>query len=550
MPSIPTKIHLEIQTSDKNPVGILRSSYRDGSKTKHKQFGRITGKTLEELKILRLAFRGKVITHDDPNAFTILSSKEYGASCALMKLARQIGLHRSIFPRSEAWVDSVLAMVVGRLVYAGSKLSLCHQSDNSCLWELFGVEGSPDVDKHCYDPLDKLLERQDAIQKNLANKHLTDGHLVLYDITSSYFEGEYSDSDIVKYGYNRDKKKGYKQVVIGLVCSSDGCPVGVEIYPGNTKDETTVIDKIHEVKEKYGLKKIIFVGDRGMVTKSNIEKLKDEEDLNIITALTHGEMSSLHDRKVIHPDLFDDFDITEVVDPDEPEKRYCLCRNPQMQEKEKQTRLRLIELSKEGMKKVAGYKNKTTTEILGARVNKVLSKYKVAKFIDWEVTTDSENKLSTHHTVKWSIKEGKIAHEELFDGCYIITTDVAKEEMKTQAVVASYKSLTLVEQAFRNLKTVQLEMRPIYHKTDDRIRAHLFLCMLAYYLQWQMKKRLQPLFDTDGQGKDRQWTFDNVIQTLKQITKNKVTANGVEFFNNSKPTKNQEEILQLLQVAI
>lgn len=543
------KIHLEIQISRKNPVGVLRSSYRDeNGRTKHKQYGRIKGKTLQELKMIQLAFNGKVTSFDDPQAFKILHAKEYGASNTILKLIKQIALPSAIYSRKEKWVESSLAMIAGRIVYAGSKLSLCNQFENSSLWELVGINGRPDVEDDCYLPLDKLLDRQEAIQKNLANKYLKDGHLVLYDITSSYLEGEYTDSEIVKFGYNRDMKKGHKQVVIGLICSATGCPVGVEIYPGNTKDETTVIEKINEIRKKYGIKKIIFVGDRGMVTKSNIEAIKNEEDIQTITALTRSEIYSLIERKVIQPDLFDDTNIHEVVDPNNTKKRYCLCRNPDMAERDSQTRKRLIKLSEAGLNKIENYQQKTTVEILGSRIGKLLAKYKMGKFVTWRIDQDPKNKKSNQHKVIWSINAAKVAEAKMLDGCYIITTDVSAKEMDAQKVVASYKQLTLVEQAFRNLKTVQLEMRPIYHKKDERIKAHIFLCMLAYHVQWHMQKRLQPLFAGDNEGKDRRWTFEGVIETLKQITRNKVSANGVEFIKHSEPTKDQEKILELLEV--
>ncbi len=204
-------LHLEIQTSRKSPVGILRTSFRENGKMKHTQHGRITGCSLAQLKILQLAFRERVVPVDDPQAFKILNSREYGASYSILAIAKQIGLHQALYSRPEPWVNRLLAMIVGRLVYAGSKLSLCNHHPNTCLWELCGVEDPPDVDVQCYEPMDKLLQRQPAIQKNLARRHLNGGHLVLYDITSVYFEGEYKASELVKFGYNRDRKKGREQ---------------------------------------------------------------------------------------------------------------------------------------------------------------------------------------------------------------------------------------------------------------------------------------------------------------------------------------------------
>jgi hypothetical protein len=543
-------LHLEIQTSRKSPVGILRTSFREDGKMKHTQHGRITGCSLEQLKLLQLAFRERVVPVDDPQAFKIRNSREYGASAAIVAIAKQLGLQRVLYSRPEPWVSSALAMIVGRLVYAGSKLALCHHHPNTCLWELCGIEEPPDVDAHCYEPMDRLLERQRAIQRNLAHRHLSGGHLVLYDITSVYFEGEYQDSALVTFGYNRDDKKGREQVVVGLICNGQGCPVGAEVYAGNTKDETTVVDKVKEIKTDYGIEKVILVGDRGMITRSNIAALKDEEDLQTIGALTHGEMMTLLKEKVIDMDLFDERSIHEVSDPADPTRRYCLCRNPQTAQRERATRQRLLDLAAAALTKIGAYQRATTVEKLGARVGKVLAKYKMGKFIHWSIDADQNKVTSREHRLIWSLDADKVAQEQRFDGCYIINSDVDKEQMDTLEVVNAYKSLTFVERAFRNLKTVQLEIRPVYHKHDERIRSHVFLCMLAYYLQWHMEQRLAPLFAHDGEGQERRWTFRGVIDCLAQITRNRVTVNGAEFYQNSIPTPEQEEILGLLQVTL
>jgi hypothetical protein len=543
-------LHLEIQTSRKSPVGILRTSFRENGKMKHTQHGRITGCSLEQLKILQLAFRERVVPVDDPQAFKILNSREYGASYAILAIAKQLGLPQALYSRPELWVNSALAMIVGRLVYAGSKLSLCNHHPNTCLWELCGITDPPDVDVQCYEPMDKLLQRQAAIQRNLARRHLNGGHLVLYDITSVYFEGAYKESELVRFGYNRDGKKGREQIVVGLICNGQGCPVGVEVYAGNTKDETTVVDKVHEIKRSYGIEKVIFVGDRGMITQSNIEALKDEEDLQTIGALTHGEMMALLKEKVIDLDLFDERSIHEVTDPADPSRRYCLCRNPQTAQRESATRQRLLDLTATALAEIGAYKRATTVEKLGARVGKVLAKYKMGKFIQWSIEADQTKPTARTHRLVWSINADKVAQEKRFDGCYIITSDVDKDQMNTVEVVTAYKSLTFVERAFRNLKTVQLEIRPVYHKNDERIRSHVFLCMLAYYLQWHMEQRLAPLFANDGQGQERRWTFRGVIDCLTQITRNRVTVSGAEFYQNSTPTQEQEQILDLLQVSM
>jgi len=556
--SAPANLHLEIQSHRKNHYGLIRSSFRLNGRVHHTNHGRISGLPLEKLKLLQAAFRGDVVPTDSPDAFQILSSREHGASHALLQLARELQLHHILYSRNQPWVGPALAMIIGRIVYAGSKLALSHQGPNTALWELCGVEGKIDVDKHCYEVMDRLLERQPAIQRALAKKHLQDGHLVLYDITSSYFEGEYEASEIAAFGYNRDGKRGHEQMVIGLICNEEGCPVGVEVFPGNTQDASTVPKKIAQIQQEYGLSELIFVGDRGMITQANSRKLKGVEGLQMISALTHRQIVQLLERKVITLELFDERAIAEALDPEDPKKRYCLCRNPETAKRETQTRQNLLELTRQKLEALAqGRKKKEkgtdpdkkaqarprqkakgpSAEKIGARVGRVLQRYKMGKFVLWSVV---EGKL------EWRFDQEKIQAEQRLDGCYVVVADVPPEKMAKAQVVASYKKLSFVEQAFRNLKTVQLEVRPVYHKKDERIRSHVFLCMLAYYLQWQARQRLQPLFAQDGEGKRRQWTFENVIEHLTTIRSNRVKTNGVEFDLRTQADNEHQKILSLL----
>ena len=537
------RLHLEIQTHRSNPVGIIRSSYRDPvtQAVKHTQHGRITGVPLEQLKLIQAAFQGAVVPKDDPSAFQCTDSREYGASYAVLEVARQLDLDTILYSRNEPWVRDCLAMIAGRVVYAGSKLALANQWKNSALWELCGVKGDVDVEEHCYKPMDRLLERQKAIQRALAKKHLSNGHVVLYDITNSYFEGEYEQSDIVLFGYNRDGKRGHEQVVLGLLCDERGCPVGIELFAGNTQDAQTVVDKIQELRQEYGLSDVTFVGDRGMITQANAKKLEDVQGLHTISALTHAQMFELIENKVVQLDLFDEKKIAEVIDPKKPQQRYCLCRNPDTQARETATRKRLLELTRQGLDKLVQRKKNGKAEKLGSQIGRLLQKYKMGKFFKWEVKEGR---------VEYQLKQDAVDQEQLLDGCYVINTTVAASLMKETQVVETYKSLSFVEQAFRSLKTVALEIRPVYHKKDDRIRSHVFLCMLAYYVYWHMRQRLSPLFEKDGSGKNRQWTMENVIEHLGGIRKQKVNVAGAQFEQITQPTEQQSQILDLLGVKL
>lgn len=499
--------------------------------------------------MLQHAFRGGVIPAGDSGAFKISLSRELGASHMVLKLARELGMHRMLYSRTAPWTDCIMAMIVGRIVYQGSKLGLCNQWQNTCLWELCGIEGQPDVDKHCYTPLDRLLERQHAIQKKLAKKHLKDGVMVLYDITSTYFEGAYEDSELVTYGYNRDRKKGFEQVVVGLITNIEGCPVGCEVFKGNTNDSSTVMDKMDEIRQRFGLERFIFIGDRGMVTQGRFDDIRKLGNINTISALTHGQLRELLKRNVFGPELFDEQNIVEIMDPDDNGLRYCLCKNPITQQNETATRTRLLEITGNELKNIADYTKKTTVEKLGARVGKILAKYKMGKFVNWSIDADTTDLKSKLHKLNWSLDQEKISREERLDGCYVIRTDSSKEQLNSKNVVHAYKSLGNVERAFRNLKTVQLEMRPVYHKTDDRIRAHVFLCMLAYYVQWHMQQRLQPLFDHDGSGSKRRWTFSGVIECMRQRCRHTVNIQNVEFQQDGELTEEQQKIMDLLEMS-
>ena len=341
---------------------------------------------------------------------------------------------------------------------------------------------------------------------------------------------------MVDFGYNRDRKRGHEQIVISLLCAGNGCPVAVEVLKGNTKDETTVLDKIQEIKEKYGIEKVVFVGDRGMVTQAKYEQI-DHDLVKVISALNHNTIQRPCEKDVIQLGMFDEENIVEVIDGN---VRYCLCKNPDMTVKETKTRQALLKKTTEELDKIIQGKKKSkySKEI---RAGKIVNKYKMGKFIIFE--GEGEN-------LKYTLDEARIDQESHLDGCYIIFTDVSPEDMTAAETVANYKSLMKVEQAFRNMKTVRLEIRPVYHKTDDRIRCHVFICMLAYYVMWHMNQRLKPLFDADGEGPNRKYTFDYVIECLKCIRKETIEVSRVKSSVITTPTEEQNHILQLLDLAI
>ena len=536
------RVHLEIQTHRKNPRGLIRTSVRKDGKNTHETISTLTGLTIQQLVLIQAALQGNVVLKKD---FVIKNSKEYGASYAFLQLAKDLELDKMIYSRtSETWVQDVLAMIIGKVIYAGSKLSLTRMGTDSCLWNVCGIADEKiDVNTHCYQSMDKLFERQDTIQRKLAAKHLNDSSIILYDITSSYFEGEYEESEIVTYGYNRDKKKGHEQIVIGLICSRDGCPIAVEVFRGNTKDESTVEDKIVQIKEIYGVKNAIFVGDRGMITTAQFDRIQENEAnyIKTISALTHAQLASLCEKDFVQISMFDEHKIIQVIDPENPQIRYGLSKNPIRGQKDKATRQILIAKTEDALEKIAALKRPSDDATTGIRVGKVINKYNVGKLLVVEINDGK---------VTWERNENKIKEAEILDGLYVIYTDVKEEEMNITEIVQAYRKLIGVEQAFQNLKTAQLEIRPIYHKTDNRIKCHVFLCMLAYYLMWHAKQRLIPLFQADQEGQNKKYTFEHIIERLKSIRKQTVEIEKIGTTVISECDEEQQIILNYMNIKI
>jgi transposase len=390
--------------------------------------------------------------------------------------------------------------------------------------------------------MDMLMQRKNRIDIKLGKKHLTDGCIVLYDMTNTWLEGDYNNSDIITYGKPKGGKRGYKQVAIGLLTDKDGCPVAVEVFKGSTSDQTTVLDQIKKISKKYGISNAVFVGDRGMLTQKRIEEVQ-KTDFKIITAMTHKEMRSLVDKESLQLDLFDEMNITEVIDSENPDMRYMLCKNENEMVKERATREALISKVSALLSKKASVKRKRDPLKVAASVGRIFEKKRVEKFFNWSVGERGE--------LEWSLKEDVIAKEAELDGCYVIKTDVDKEILDKEEVLNCYRGLQKVEQAFKNMKTVALELRPLYHKSDERIESHIFIVMLAYYIQWHMMQKLKPLFEKDGVGENKRWSFKTVIDRLKSIQRTECLISGVVVKNEiSKLDEEQSEILNLLGVKL
>ena len=522
---------------------LIRKTYRKDGKVKNLTLANLSKLPEKEIELIKLALSGAP-SFASISDISTSSSKEYGASFAFLHLARELGLDKMLYSQKVRWREDLLAVIIGRLVFQGSKLSLTNASKDTSLWELCGHEdGVPlNVNINCYQPMDELLRRQEKIQNTLVAKHMSKGCLVLYDITNTWMEGEYEDSELVAYGKAKDGKRGYKQIAIGLITNAEGCPVAVEVFRGNISDQMTVWGQAKKLAKSYGLSEVVFAGDRGMLTPKRIAEVSSL-GFKTLTALTHPQIRSMLNDNVIQPELFDERNIVEVRDPEQPGIRFMLCKNPDTARRSTNTRRSLIKRTIEGLDKIKSSTRKQQRDKKCARIGKVLAKFKVGKFFIWQL--DNDNNLI------YELDEEKINHEEALDGCYVIRTDVDEETLDKQKTVFRYKQLTQVEQAFRNLKTVALELRPVYHKKDVRIKGHVFICMLAYYIQWHARKRLQPLFEKDGVGDERRWTFDVVMERLKSLRKETLKIKNIAISTKkNSPDDEQSEILKLLGVNL
>ena len=522
---------------------LVRESYREDGKVKHRTICNVSKLPAEHLLRLKNSMKG---VKGDFSVEDLQTGKsyEYGASYAFRQIARDLGLDKIIFSKSEQWREDVLAMIVGRLVYQGSKLSLTNMYNDTMLWSLAGHElgARPDVEKHCYKPMDELLKRKDRIERKLIKRHLRDGCVILYDMTNCWFEGKYENSDYVSYGKPKGGKVGYKQIAIGLLTDKEGCPVGVEIFKGSTSDQTTVLGEVKKLSEKYRFKDLVFTGDRGMLTRKRIDEV-NECEYKTITALTHTQIKALLDKGNVQMELFDHESIVEVLDHDDDEIIYMLCKNENTMRDERATRNGMMEKVKRALTKKAGVKRKRDRLKVAASVGRLFERCKVEKFFKWTVGDRGE--------LSWSLREEVVAKEERLDGCYVIRTEAARASLSKAEVVGCYRGLQKVEQAFKNLKTVLLELRPMYHKTDDRLKSHIFISILAYYIQWHAMKRLAPLFAADGTHKEKRWTFQIVIERLKSLRMTESLIDGVVVKRTvSQPDEEQQKILDLLQVKL
>jgi len=477
------------------PAILLRESYREGTKVKNRTLANLSHWPAHKIESLRAVLRGDTAPAALEQGFDIVRTLPHGHVAAVLGTLRRLGLDSLLATKRSRPRDLCQAMVAGRLLEPRSKLALVRSLGEQTLSNsLAHVLGLADTNEdELYEAMDWLLERQERIETALAKRHLTEGTLVLYDVSSTYFEGRHCS--LARIGHSRDGRFDRPQIVFGLLTDAEGCPVATEVFEGNTGDPKTVLAQVKKLRERFSLERVVLVGDRGMITSARIEEdLKQAPGFEWITALRGPAIRKLVDTGALDVSLFDERDLAEISSPDYPGERLIVCLNPLLAAERKRKREDLLQATEKELDKVAVATRRAKNSLhgkalIGLRVGRVLGRFKMGKHFKLEIAEES---FSYHRN------QDSITQEAALDGIYVIRTNVALAALSPADTVLSYKRLVHVERAFRCIKTVDLKLRPIHHHLADRVRAHVFICMLAYYVEWHMRRALAPmLFEDD-----------------------------------------------------
>jgi transposase len=559
------------------PAVLLRESFREHGKVRNRTVANLSHWPAAQIEALRQVLKGETPAVA-PSAFDILRSRPHGHAAAVLTTIERLGLP-ALLDRSDSRVRrAVIALVCSRILEPGSKLAtsrgLREETCHNSLGESLGLGAVKEDD--LYEAMDWLVQRQASVENALAKRHLEAGTLVLYDLTSTYFEGRHCP--LAKYGYSRDERRSNLQIVFGLLSNGEGCPVAVEVFAGNTADPKTVAAQVEKLRERFQLERVILVGDRGMLTQKRIEEdLRDQAGLQWVTALRTPQIQALLAQGAIQMSLFDEQDLAEITHADYPGERLIVCRNPLLAAERARKRKELIEAAEKKLQEIEASTKRQRQPVRGADkvsylVGKALATSKVEKYFRW-TATDTE--------LKWERNLERIERDAALDGIYVLRTNVSVEQLDRQQTVLAYKRLATVERAFRSLKSVDLNVRPIHHRLPDRVRAHVFLAMLAYYVEWHMRQALAPvLFDDEDHGAPRSspvapavrseraqskafrkrtqdsWpvqSFQDWLKDLATIVKNTIQPRLKSlpaFEVTTRPTPTQQHALQLLGVSL
>jgi hypothetical protein len=559
---------------------LLRRTYREAGQVKHETLGNLSRLPARTIAVIRRAVRGDVLVPPD-DAFEVIRSRPHGHVAAVVGTVRKVGVPALLAASRSRPRDLVEALIAARVLDPCSKLATARalgaETEESSLGESLAVA---DADEDAlYQAMDWLLARQARVEQALARRHLTEGGLVLYDVTSTYFEGR--KCPLAKFGHSREGRRDTLQIVFGLLTNGEGCPVAVEVFEGNTGDPKTVPAQIQKLRERFRIARVVLVGDRGMLTEARLrEDLRPIEGLDWITALRAPAIQALAAGGALQLTLFDQRDLAEITHPDYPGERLIVCRNPLLAEERARKRRELLEVTERDLAQIAAATQRATRPLRGQarialRVGKVLGRRRVGKHFTLEITDTS---------FRAARDEASIAREAALDGVYVLRTTVAAERLPPADTVRSYKRLAAIERAFRSLKTVDLKVRPIHHRKADRVRAHVFLCMLAYYVEWHMRRAWAPmLFDDDDPGAGEAarrsvvapaqrsprarakaltkrteagepvHSFQSLLRHLRTIVKDRMrlkSDTAIEFDKITTPTPVQQRALDLLGVSL
>ncbi len=563
------------------PAILLRESFRQDGKVKNRTLANLSHWPPHQIESLRRVLKGGSAAAPLPEAFHLLRSLPHGHVAAVLGSLRKLHLDSILDPAPGRRRDLVTAMIVARIVDPASKLATARalhgDTLHTSLGELLDVQSADEIE--LYQAMDWLLARQARIEQELAQRHLQNGGLVLYDLTSTYFEGRHCP--LAKLGHSRDDKSGKLQIVFGLLTAASGCPVAVEVFDGNTSDPKTVAAQVAKLRQRFGLSEVVLVGDRGMITSARIRQdLPASHGIRWISALRASQIQKLAAGGQLQMSLFDKTDLVEIAHPDFPGERLIACFNPLLAEERARKRPDLLAATEKQLEKIAVATKRRRRPLrgkqnIGLRAGRIVNRYKMGKHFQLRIEEDSFH---------YERKTANIEREQNLDGIYVIRTSVNKVALSSQQVVASYKSLSGVERAFRSLKTVDLRVRPIHHRLPDRVRAHILLCTLAYYVEWHMRQLLAPiLFDDDDQPQaqaarasivapaqrsasarskaltkhtadgSRVHSFQTLLGDLATIAKNRIqpTDKNIAAFDMfTQPTALQQRALDLLSVTL
>lgn len=484
------------------PAVLLREAWREGKKTRKRTLANLSDWPPEKIETFRrlLCDERLVSPHD---LFATQKSLPHGQVEAILEMIGKLKLDRLISAQRCRERDLVVAMVVQRLISPASKLATTRHWHTTTLAEELGVAEATEND--LYEAMDWLLERKERIEKKVAARHLSEGGLVLYDVSSSFYEGR--TCPLAQFGHDRDGKKGLPIIVYGVMTNGEGCPVAVEVYAGNTGDSTTVGDQIEKLRERFKLSRVVMVGDRGMLTQPQIDKLKQHPGFGWITALTATAIRELVKQGALQLSLLDQKNLAEITALDYPGERLMVCHNPVLEEERRRKREALLKATEKSLEKIGKEvarrrKKSLAAAEIGLKVGKVLGRYKVGKHFACKIAESS---------FTWSRRAQSIEQEEKLDGIYVLRTSEPVERLSAEDTVRSYKSLAEVERAFRCLKGIDLLVRPIRHRSEDRVPAHIFLCVLAYYVEWHLRRAWAPLLFEDEERWEERKRRDPIL---------------------------------------